>query len=283
MRLLQAVIVSPAFVFAACYGGEKAASSSSPADAGTPAVVTFHAKDFAFEGPAEVTAGLTTIKLVNDGPGFHHLQLVRLDSGKTVADLLTAMKNPGPPPAWAAFVTGPNAPDPGHESNATLDLAAGSYAMICLVDVPDGVPHFAKGMASALMVKPAAVVASAAAPPAADVVVTLRDYAFTLSKPLAAGKQTVEVHTEAAQPHEIEIIKLAAGKTADDMLKWMMKPDGPPPGSGIGGVAATVQGVNVRFDADLTPGDYLLICFIPDAKDGKPHFTKGMMQVVKVS
>jgi hypothetical protein len=40
--------------------------------------------------------------------------------------------------------------------------------------------------------------------------------------------------------------------------------------------------VRVYFTADLTPGEYLLICFLPDAKDGKPHFVHGMMQQIKV-
>jgi hypothetical protein len=36
--------------------------------------------------------------------------------------------------------------------------------------------------------------------------------------------------------------------------------------------------INVR----LEPGTYALICFIPDAKDGKPHFMHGMMKEFKV-
>jgi len=32
------------------------------------------------------------------------------------------------------------------------------------------------------------------------------------------------------------------------------------------------------FTADLAAGDYGFICFVPDAKDGKPHMMHGMMQ-----
>jgi hypothetical protein len=28
----------------------------------------------------------------------------------------------------------------------------------------------------------------------------------------------------------------------------------------------------------LTAGEYGLLCFIPDAKDGKPHFVHGMIK-----
>jgi hypothetical protein len=29
---------------------------------------------------------------------------------------------------------------------------------------------------------------------------------------------------------------------------------------------------------NFTPGHYALICFVPDAKDGKAHFMHGMTQ-----
>jgi hypothetical protein len=31
------------------------------------------------------------------------------------------------------------------------------------------------------------------------------------------------------------------------------------------------------FTADLTPGNYGLLCFFTDAETGKPHFALGMM------
>ena len=275
----SALVVLAAFL-AACSGRDKQPASTAAA----PPVITVHAKDYEFEAPDSITAGWTTFHLVNDGPAFHHLQIIRLDSGKTVMDFIKATNKPGPMPAWVAFISGPNAPDPGHDSNATLELAAGSYAMLCLVDIPDNVPHFAMGMVHELTVTPATGAGAGAAPSgAADVVLTLRDYSFSFSRPLAAGKQTIEVRTEATQPHEIEILKLAPGKTADDVMKWVAKPVGSPPASGIGGVAGTSAGVHVRFTADLTAGDYLIACFIPDAKDGKPHAMKGMMQTIKIS
>jgi len=266
-------------------GGADSAGTTTGAAAPAPNVVTVTAKDFAFEAPKEIPAGMTTFRLVNDGGTFHHAQIVRLDSAKTFADLQQALAKPGgPPPRWLVFIGGPNAPDPKGESNATLDMAPGNYAILCFVDLPDGVPHVAKGMAMGLTVKPAEGSAAAAPAPTPDAVMTLADYSFTLSKPLTAGKRTIEVRTaDGQQPHEVELIRLEPGKTAKDVLAWMRKMEGPPPGRGLGGVAATVPGVPVYFTADLTPGDYALICFLPDAKDGKPHFTHGMVQQVKVT
>ncbi len=61
-----------------------------------PNVVTVTAKDYAFDAPAEVPAGLTTFRLINAGPSLHHLQLIRLEEGKTGGDFVAALKAGGP-------------------------------------------------------------------------------------------------------------------------------------------------------------------------------------------
>ncbi|MFI5310368.1 MAG: hypothetical protein ACHQQ3_03980 [Gemmatimonadales bacterium] len=277
MRLVPALTVCSLFV-CACTSGEKNAAGTAAA---TPAVVTYHAKDFAYTGPDSISAGMTELRLVNDGMTLHHMQLVRLDSGKTLADLNEALKKPGMPPMWAVFVPGPNAPDPGTQSNATVDLAAGNYAIICLVDIPGHVPHFVKGMQKALTVTAAKGPAIAA--PVAQVSITVSDYSFALSKPLVAGKQTVAVVGKGPQPHEVEIIRFDPGKTMKDLGAWMEKPEGPPPAHGVGGVSATLPGVTAYFTVDLPPGDYVLVCFLPDGKDGKMHMEHGMLQPFKIT
>jgi hypothetical protein len=247
-----------------------------------PNVVEVHAIDYAFHAPDTVPAGMTTIKLINGGQTFHHLVVARLDSGKTTADLMKAFEKPGPPPPWMVIVGGPNAPDPTKESNATFDLAAGNYAMICFVDIPEHKPHFARGMIKSLVVT--ASTKPSAPAPAADIDLTLSDFKFTLSKPITAGTHTFAVKVDATQPHEIEIIKLADGKTEKDLLTWMEKMAGPPPGNAVGGISTIVPGSTNYFTADMPAGNYVFICFLPDAKDPKmaPHFMKGMVQTVEV-
>jgi len=243
-------------------------------------VITVHAKDFSFDGPKEFSAGLTTINMINDGPNLHHVTMIRLDSGKTIADLEKAFALPAAPPAWAVAVGGPNAVDPGKTSSATLDLQPGNYAMVCFVDIPGGVPHFAKGMLMPVTVTAAAPGAPATAP-TPDETITLRDYAFDLSTPLTAGSHVFEVKNVASQPHEVLMVKLAPGKTIEQMLAFIAKQDGPPPGSPIGGMTAMSTGPTY-FTADITPGNYALICFVADAKDGKPHFMHGMTKTITV-
>jgi hypothetical protein len=265
----------------AASGGDSAAVAAAPATAPAPAIVTVHARDFAYDAPDTIPAGMTTFHLVNDGPGLHHLVLIRLDSAKTAADLQAAIKNPGPLPGWAVLSGGPNGVLPKGESIAAVGLVPGNYVMVCFVDVPNGVPHFAKGMVRPLTVTPAATASAPA--PAADAVVSLSDYSFALSQPLTSGRRIIKVEVAPGQPHELVLIRLGPGKTAKDLLAWMPKMHGPPPGFVVGGASPSISGSPVYVSVDLTPGKYVLICFLSDGKDGKPHFMHGMIQTVDIA
>ena len=246
-----------------------------PAPAYKPAVVTVHASEFAFTAPKSVPAGTITFRLVNDGKQLHHVAIVKLLNGKAVTDFVEAMKKPGPPPAWAVAVGGPNAAVPGRSSDATLTLEPGSYALVCFVPSPgDPTPHVMKGMISALTVTPSS---APSADVAADVNIRLNDYKFTVSKPLSAGRHMIRVTNDATQDHEVLFLKLPPGATAAGVAKWVedgMK--GPPPAMPMGGVAPLARGRSNTVALDLTPGTYGMVCFLPDAKDGKPHSTHGM-------
>jgi len=224
---------------------------------------------------------MTTFHLINDGKAPHHLTLIRIDSGKTLADLEHELSMPAAPPTWVKEVGGPNAVGPGQADDATLDLTPGSYAMVCFVPIPGNVPHFAKGMIHAFTVT-ASPPGAAAAAPTPDETINLHDYAFDLSAPLTAGKHTIEVTNAGSQAHEVVLMKLAPGKTIQNVLDWMDKPAGPPPAEFLGGVAGMDPGFVNYFSVDLTPGNYGLVCFLSDAKDGKPHFAHGMMKTVTV-
>jgi hypothetical protein len=159
-------------------------------------------------------------------------------------------------------------------------LEPGNYAVVCFVEGADHVPHMAKGMMRPLTVTPSANANTTE--PAADVTLTLSDYTFTLSKPLVAGKQMIKVENGATQPHEVVLIQLGPGKTIEDVGKWVVDMKGPPPGKPIGGIPAFVPGKSSFFEANLAPGDYGMICFVPDAKDGKPHVQHGMSKQFKI-
>lgn len=258
------------------------AVASDSADSAAPGanVVTVTATNYSFDAPAEIPAGLTTIHLVTSGPEMHHATFIRLEDGKSFDDFKQAMQKGGPPPSWAVMAGGPNPPRPGGTTDETQLLEPGSYVIICVIPGPDGVPHIAKGMMRPITVVPSS--AAQAPEPAADVTVKLADYSFESSKPLTAGKHVIRIENVGAQPHELVLARLAPGKTASDLAAWVEKMDGPPPGEPLGGVA-TIHAGGVGFiTVDVTPGDYAFLCFVPDAKDGKPHVAHGMMQDFKV-
>lgn len=261
--------------------GSDSTAAAAPAPAAAPNVVTITARDFALDMPDSVPAGLTTVRFLNQGKQLHHATFVKLADGHTMKDLMAAMAKPGPLPGWAEMAGGPNAVVPGDSSNITETLDPGSYVALCLVPGPDGAPHFAKGMEHAFTVVPST--AAAAPAPTPDVTVTLADYSFTLSTPLTAGHHVIRVDNSGPQIHELVLVQLPPGKTAMDLVRWVNKQQGPPPGKPIGGLSSMHPGGSASFTVDLTPGSYAFICFVPDAKDGKPHAMHGMTKQFTIS
>ena len=250
----------------------------------TSNIVTVRTMDYAFQVPDTIAAGVVSFRIENAGKELHHVWLVKLEQGKTAADYLGAMKSwkPGQPfPTWAIDVGGPNASAPGLFAEGTMSLEPGQYLLVCHIPAPDGVPHAAKGMFKPITVVATSGVAQAGAPEA-DLTITLKDYDFVTSKPIAAGRRTIRFVNEAEQLHEAFIAKLAPGKTMQDAFAFLEKQQGPPPIVPKGGVTGIAKGRAVDFTADFEPGDYVFICFVPDAKDGKPHVMHGMGKVISV-
>ena len=271
---------------AAHHAGAAPVANARPVVASYPShysgrVLIITAKDYAFEAPDSVEAGYVTVRLLSRGKELHHVQLIRLADGHTLKDLFDAMKDPSAkPPAWMIEVGGPNAPVPGSESAAGLELVPSRYALICFIPSADGTPHVMKGMAKEIVVtKPkaasAAKVAKAKVPAST---VTLSDYDFSFSSPLVAGEQTLRLVNGASQHHEMFVAALAPGKTAMELAAWAEKQDGPPPGMPVGGVTGLAKGEWNDITLNLAPGEYALICFLPDAGDGKAHVAHGMVK-----
>lgn len=253
------------------------------ANATTPVpanVLAITATDFAFDAPDSVPAGYTTIRVTTKGRELHHASLVRLEQGKTAEDFIAALKAGGPPPAWMVDAGGPNPPVPnGGVSEVTEMLEPGNYVIVCFVPSPDGTPHVMKGMLRPLTVTGPV---TAAAAPVPDATITLADYSFTMSAPLTAGHHVIRVDNTGMQSHEIFVARLAPGKTAMDLVHWVESQKGPPPAEPLGGVAAIAVSDTTYLPLDLTPGHYALVCFLPDAKDGKPHAVHGMVKEITV-
>jgi hypothetical protein len=276
MPSLRCILALP-LSFAAC--------ARRPAPPAGPAIVTITATDYAFAAPDTIPAGLTTLRMLNQGRELHQAVVLGASGNtKSWSELEAGLKMEGPPPAWLTVPAGPGVVGEGDSSVVTARLEPGNYLVVCFIPSPDGQMHVMKGMFRRLVVAPASAASAVATDPRTDVVVTLSDYAFALSAPLTAGTRSIRVENAGPQLHELSIERLVPGKTLADVQRWMaagMK--GEPPTQPVGGYAGPDVGKTGWLTVTLTPGKYLLTCYVPDAKDGKPHVAHGMVQEITVS
>lgn len=119
------------------------------------ASLSVNLKDFMFEMPESLPAGETVVKVVNDGPEPHEFNILRLEDGKTVEDVMKFLSGEagGPPPF--APIGGMNGLDMGQIGYAELNLTPGTYVAICNIPSPkaEGHPHFTLGMIKEFVVK----------------------------------------------------------------------------------------------------------------------------------
>ena len=187
----------------------------------------------------------------------HYAHFVRLDSGRSVQALVEhyakAIRESGPRPTWIVRFGGPGAAGPHQTASVTQNLVPGSYVWICPVENEKGEAHFGVGEYREFVVRAANPgTVEAAAEPVASATVRLVDHAFTPDSSLMrAGRHTIRVENDGGEPHDMNMMKLAPGRTSEDLQRVLDperarrpgdKDEPPPPlhelGSMVGGVAA---------------------------------------------
>lgn len=284
-RLFIALLLVCLSLAAACTAQVALPASVAPAAAVPPTMLKIVASDHHYSMPPQVKAGYVNVVMENTGKEPHHAQFLRLNDGVTMEEFQAALAGGVPAVLQVATLTGgPSVIDPGLSQSVTLNMTPGQYILLCIIAGPDGVPHLAKGMMAPLTVTAAdnAADGTAASAPAADGAVRLLDFAFTLPQTIKAGAQTWEIKNEGKQPHELVLIKLAEGKTMDDVAAYMAQPAGLPPFEDMGGMQGIMPGSTAWLDLDLTPGSYVAICHIPDPASGEEHMHLGMIMPFSV-
>jgi hypothetical protein len=264
------------------------------AAAAAPHVVDIATANHTFQAPDTIDAGWTTFRFANNGDDIHYAHIVRLDSAHTLTDLVEAyaeaIRTSGPRPKWVMRFGGPGGMSPGGTAVVTQHLEPGSYVWICPVEDDAGNPHFGKGEFKPFVIRESGVQANAAGP-VASATIQLLDFGFALETPLTPGHHTIRIVNTGVEPHDMNLIKLAPGGTLEAVRDWLnpekaRRPDQateqPPPIEGLaGGIAAIGSGLEGFFDADLTPGDYVLAC-MATAPDGRSHIEHGMIQHIRI-
>lgn len=246
--------------------------------------ITIRARDYFFVAPEQIAASLMSITLINGGHESHHAQVARLNDGVTTEQIQAALRK-GPEAAFPlmTFVGGPGLVDPGLLQQVTLELGPGQYMLLCIVRGHDGVTHLAKGMVTPIRVVAPTDQAYALEPePEADAMITLLDFWFLMPSETRAGKQVWQIVNEGQQIHDLVIVKLAEGKTRDDVMAFLRAPGGEPPFANVGGIQAINPGETGWLNLDLEPGNYMALCRVPDPNSGVAHEFMGMTQAFTV-
>ena len=235
---------------------------------------------YEFDMPAQVPAGAARLSVTNAGNEEHHAQLFRLDDDATVEELSAALATGGPvaAAAFGAFVGGTGLVAPGSESqaDAVVELTRGTYVLLCLVPDSAGAPHLAHGMLRQFEVTDTG---DPPALPTADADVELVDYAFDLPDTID-GDAVLRITNAGTEPHEMTVLRLDDGATADDVSRALAE-GAPPPGTAVGGMQALLPGATQQLKLDLESGEYAVICHVP-SPDGTPHHARGMIRQVTV-
>jgi hypothetical protein len=227
-------------------------------------------------------AGLVQLRLHNTGTVAHQAQLLRLHDGVGPAAFLQAVlaTQGGAVLALADAAGGATSVDPGGSQVTWQPLSAGSYVVMCFQDGgDDGAPHFALGMFAAFTVSGAGT----SAHPPGHVLGDIDAFSFGFRMPAVVDGHGLYrfTNTATADTHEAAILKLAPGKTAADVLAWIDAGlTGPPPVTGdLGGSGAVAPGGHTWVRLALAPGDYVMVCFVPDDEPPHlPHAALGMVQ-----
>ena len=258
-----------------------AGSAAASATGGIQTMV-IEAFDFGFRTLGSIPGGPTRVQMKNTGKEIHHAQFMLLNTGVT-PDQLGAAFAKGPDAAFGlvTFPGGPGVILPGGSTEVIITLTEGQYMIACFIAGDDHIPHLAKGM-----LMPLKVTAAPAAPapaPAVNGTITLFDFNFTMPDTLPAGRSMYTVTNTGAQFHEFNIGQIAPGKTVDEVKAYYAAtapPAGPPPIIPMGGMNALTKGNTGIAVFDLTPGNYVAICNVPDQSkpNGDSHAHLGMIK-----
>jgi limonene-1,2-epoxide hydrolase len=121
-------------------------------------------------------------------------------------------------------------------------------------------------------------------PDIVEVAFTASDSGFTGPEEIAAGWVRINLTNEGQEGHHIQLVRLAEGKTPDDLKAALTAdpesyPDWAEP---FGGPNAPDPGGATSAIVYLEMGSYVLIDIIPDA-EGVPHFQNGLIKALTVT
>jgi plastocyanin len=124
-------------------------------------------------------------------------------------------------------------------------------------------------------------------PDGADSAVTIQaqEYQFNAPDSIAAGVTNFSFQNVGGERHFAQFFQLNAGVSADDLYAALANGGAPaslPLVTPAGGGNVVPPGDSQQFTLNMTPGSYVLLCFVTDPDDPTPHALKGMFHPFQV-
>jgi hypothetical protein len=164
---------------------------------------------------------------------------------------------------------------PGETADATVYLEPGVYVLTCAIPSKSQEPQTMRGMSKTLH-----VVGNRVPPPEfmGQVHMAMFEYEFVVVQRMRSGPQTFYVVNRGSRVHQVSLVRLNPGATADDMLAAFAPTTAMSlPGELLGGMAGLEPGGRGMFTAALSRGRYALICLFPNPTAHDSHAAKGMV------
>jgi hypothetical protein len=170
----------------------------------------------------------------------------------------------------------------GETTQATIYLEPGTYVVLALGFAP---PVELTVTGTADPAAPGAIAADA------TITETGTSGSFDFTGTLPEGEGVIEIYNESDQPHFVEALYSPNPITEEEVMEFLMMEEGATPAAG----GADMSQISVAFitgtqsagttqyiTADLQPGFYVLLCFVPDPlQGGIPHSLAGMIEVIE--
>lgn len=236
--------------------------------------------------PTTIQPGVNQFRVTTEakGSGF---QLMQLAAGYTLDDAIDdidqGLEN-GQVKAIKSFeahvtLLGGVSVMPGRVGKLSVNLPAGTYYA---ADIERNRP-------SAFTAFTVAGADTGASMPTGPTLEAVRSASWAKSPKAIAHRGMLTFTNHSDQNHFVGLVKLAKGKTVKDFGAWVKSTlqgeEGPPPVNfGVafdGGVVS--PGHTVAMNYKLPKGDYVLLCFWPDASmGGMPHAFMGMYRGLRL-
>ena len=151
---------------------------------------------------------------------------------------------------------------PGRSRTHELSLLAAMASLLLVTLVPDSMES---------------------APPR-EVAIVATEYAFAGPDRITGGWNTIRLSNRGREVHHVQFLRLPAKKTVKDFKEALAADSSrlPPWVVRYGGVNSVMPGEEATVMIELDPGDYVLICGIPDRR-GLPHVIHGMTKSLRVA